>query len=124
MREMTNIAKAAKRKENQATNRDIQTAFKAREPIGTVVGNKQRVEEYKNRLLAAPVAETMIRKLIEIAQNDDHPGQMAALKMAVDRILPASVFEAKKDGSRVAVNITISGLGDTVIDDTDDITDV
>ena len=62
-------------------------------------------------------------KLIEIAQNDDHPGQMAALKMAVDRILPASVFEAKKDGSRVAVNITISGLGGEVID-VDDVTDV
>lgn len=122
---MVNLAKAAKRKENIAANRDLQTALKAREPIGTPIGNKQRVEEYKNRLLAAPVAETMIRKLIEIAQNDEHPGQMAALKMAVDRILPASVFEEKKGGTRTAITISISGIGETVIDnESGDVTDV
>lgn len=123
---MVNLAKAAKRKENIAANRDLQTAtMKAREPIGTLIGNKQRVEEYKNRLLAAPVAETMIRKLIEIAQNDDHPGQMAALKMAVDRILPASVFEEKKGGTRTAITISISGIGETVVDnESGDVTDV
>jgi hypothetical protein len=99
----------------------------ARSPIGTPLGNKQRIDEYKKRLLAAPVAETMIRKMIEIAQNDNHPGQMAALKMAIDRILPASAFEEKKGGGRTAITISISGIGDnpTVIEnDAGDITDV
>lgn len=117
--------KAERRKENVATNKDLQTAMKAREPIGTSLGNKQRIDEYKKRLLAAPVAETMIRKMIEIAQNDEHPGQMAALKMAIDRILPASVFEEKKGGSRTAIQITISGIGgDAEVIDAGDITDV
>jgi len=99
----------------------------ARSPIGTPLGNKQRIDEYKKKLLAAPVAETMIRKMIEIAQNDNHPGQMAALKMAIDRILPASAFEAKAGGQRTAITISISGIGDSpmVIENEDgDVTDV
>ena len=84
----------------------------ARKPIGTTKGNNQRIAEFKERLLAAPVGETMIRKIIDIAKNDEHPGQMAALKMAIDRILPLSLFEKDKDGTRTAIQINITGLND------------
>ena len=50
------------------------------------------------------------QKVIEIALNDDHPGQMAALKMCIDRTLPISMFEKDK-GQRSAVTINITGLG-------------
>ena len=102
--------------ERRAANREKHAALQKKsddsKKITSVYGKKQRIEEYKERLLAAPVAETMIRKLIEIAQDNEHPGQMAALKMAIDRIVPASVFEEKKDGARTAIQITISGIGE------------
>ena len=50
-------------------------------------------------------------KVIQIALNDDHPGQMAALKMCMDRTLPIGMFEKDKN-QRSAINITISGLGE------------
>ena len=50
------------------------------------------------------------QKVIEIALNDEHPGQMAALKMCLDRTLPVSLFDQDK-GQRSAVTINITGLG-------------
>ena len=64
------------------------------------------------------------QKVIEIALNDEHPGQMAALKMCIDRTLPISMFEKDKS-QRSAVSITISGLGEpTIIDNSNEPTDV
>ena len=62
------------------------------------------------------------QKVIEIALNDDHPGQMAALKMCIDRTLPISMFEKDK-GQRSAVTINITGLGQepTIIDQAEDV---
>lgn len=59
----------------------------------------------------------MITKIINIAQNDEHPGQMAALKMCMDRVLPLSYFEKDKmSNGKSSVSITITGVnGDTVI---------
>jgi len=48
--------------------------------------------------------------VIQIALNDEHPGQMAALKMCLDRTLPVSMFEKDKH-QRSAVTINITGLG-------------
>ena len=50
------------------------------------------------------------QKVIQIALNDEHPGQMAALKMCLDRTLPVSLFDQDK-GQRSAVTINITGLG-------------
>lgn len=76
-------------------------------------GNKARIEEFKRMLLHAPVGESVIRKVIDIARNDEHPGQMAAIKICMDRLLPTSLFEEKKDGSRTAIQINITGIGDS-----------
>ena len=64
------------------------------------------------------------KEVIQIALNDEHPGQMAALKMCMDRTLPVSMFEKDKS-QRSAVTINITGLGQepTVIEP-NDITDV
>jgi hypothetical protein len=48
--------------------------------------------------------------VIEIALNDEHPGQMAALKMCLDRTLPVSLFDQDK-GQRSAITINITGIG-------------
>ena len=77
------------------------------------------------KLLLAQSADPLIKKAIETALNDDHPGQMTALKMCMDRLMPMGEFEAKKDGARTAVTITISGIGETVVEGKqDDISEV
>lgn len=96
---------------------------------GRPPGDAARINEFKARLLATS-GDNVINKIIEIAQNDEHPGQMAALKMCMDRVLPLSYFEKdKQTGGRSNVSITITGIGgDTTIvggdESHDDIVDV
>lgn len=95
--------------------RNMNPVVKAREPVATTKGKKQRMEDFKEYLLSDPRATKVIRKTFEIAMDDDHPGQMAALKMCADRILPVSLFEPKKGGNRTAVQINITGIGESPI---------
>ena len=83
----------------------------------------QRLKELKELMIRSG-GKDVAQKVIEIALNDEHPGQMAALKMCIDRTLPVSMFEKDKS-QRSAVTINITGLGQepTVIE-ADDITDV
>ena len=67
----------------------------------------QRVKELKE-LLINSAGSNVVHKAVEIAMNDDHPAQMAAIKLCMDRMLPVSLFE-KEGKQRSAVNITISG---------------
>ena len=69
--------------------------------------------------------DKVITKIIEIAMNDEHPGQMAALKFAGERILPISAFEAaKQGGSTPTISINISGLQSPSVGLADDVIDV
>ena len=61
-------------------------------------------------MLIKSSGKDVVEKMISIALNDNHPAQMAAIKMCVDRTLPVSMFEKDKS-QRSAVNITISGIG-------------
>ncbi len=64
------------------------------------------------------------QKVIEIALNDEHPHQLVALKMCLDRTLPVSMFEKDKS-QRSAVTINITGLGEEpTIVDVNDVSDV
>ena len=96
---------------------------------GRPEGDAARINEFKARLLATS-GDKVITKIIDIAMNDEHQGQMAALKMCMDRVLPVSYFEKDKNGaSKGGINITITGVGgDTTIvgqdsHDTDDDTE-
>jgi hypothetical protein len=82
----------------------------------------QRIKELKELMIRSG-GKDVAEKVIQIALNDDHPGQMAALKMCMDRTLPVSMFEKDKS-QRSAINITISGIGvesPTIIDQAEDI---
>ena len=83
----------------------------------------QRLKELKELMIRSG-GKDVAQKVIEIALNDEHPGQMAALKMCIDRTLPVSMFEKDKS-QRNAVTINITGLGQepTVIE-TDEPQDV
>jgi hypothetical protein len=69
----------------------------------------QRVKELKD-LLINSAGVNVVQKTVQIALDDDHPAQMAALKLCMDRMLPVTLFEKEKN-QRSAVNITISGIG-------------
>jgi hypothetical protein len=64
--------------------------------------------------------------MVEIAMTDGHPGQMAAMKLAVDRILPVSMFDAAKNAGGVPqISINITGLSSpTVSTGDEDVIDV
>jgi len=93
---------------------------------------KSDLQAVKNRTknkVGRPVGDTggtrILDKMIQIALNDEHPGQMAAIKLAMDRILPASVFDtAKSGGSMPSISINISGLNSPTLETVEDITDI
>ena len=53
--------------------------------VGRPVGDAGRLQEFKERLLATG-GTRILDKMIQIALDDEHPGQMAAIKLAMDRI--------------------------------------
>ena len=92
--------------------------------VGRPVGDAGRLQEFKERLLATG-GTRILDKMIQIALDDEHPGQMAAIKLAMDRILPASVFDtAKSGGSMPQISINISGLNTPTVSTSDDVIDV
>ena len=80
----------------------------------------QRLRELKELMIRSG-GTNVAEKVIQIALNDDHPSQMMALKMCLDRTLPVSMFEKEK-GQRSAVTINITGLGEapTIIEANND----
>ena len=87
--------------------------------VGRPVGDAGRLQEFKERLLATG-GTRILDKMIQIALDDEHPGQMAAIKLAMDRILPASVFDTTKSGGTMPqISINISGLNNPVVSTND-----
>jgi hypothetical protein len=92
--------------------------------VGRPVGDAGRLQEFKERLLATG-GTRILDKMIQIALDDEHPGQMAAIKLAMDRILPASVFDsAKSGGSMPQISINISSLHSPTVETIEDVSDV
>lgn len=89
---------------------------KAVAPRGRPKNDTGRIAEFKQRLLGT-AGDKVIQKIVEISQQDGHPGQIAALKMCVDRILPLSLFEKDKNGQRNAVTINITGIGEAKVEE-------
>lgn len=78
--------------------------------VGRPAGDAARLQEFKERLLATG-GSRILDKMVEIAMTDGHPGQMAAMKLAIDRILPVSMFDAAKNaGGAPQISINITGL--------------
>jgi len=84
-----------------------------RELRGRPKGDAAILAEYRSRMLASPKSAKVLEKVFEIALNDDHAGQMAAMKLVLDRIVPASAFDTAKGnngGSAPQISINITGL--------------
>ncbi len=93
--------------------------------VGRPAGDAARLQEFKERLLATG-GTRIIDKVVSIALDDKHPGQMAALKLSLDRLLPLSLFEASKNGSvsTPQISINITSMTAPVIETVEDITDI
>ena len=84
-------------------------------PIGRPKGDHSAMAEMKQRFLARRDTNAVIESIFRAAQDDDHKNQSAAWKLIVDRILPISSFDKDKLGGKPTVNITISGVTDTLV---------
>jgi len=116
---MSDIVVKPKPKMGRPRKEDLK---KAKAPLGRPKNDTGRLAEFKQRLLGTS-GSAVIEKIIQIGQDDSHPGQMAALKMAMDRILPLSMFEKDAKGQRNAIQINITGIGEAKIESTSDYVD-
>ena len=93
-------------------------------PLTLPKTDHQRIKELKELMIRSG-GKDVAEKVIQIALNDEHPGQMAALKMCMDRTLPVSMFEKDKaQMSAVTINITGLGAEPTIISQAEDVIDV
>jgi hypothetical protein len=69
----------------------------------------------KKKLLLEGKSDEIIKKMLSIAVDDEHPGQMAALKMAIDRMLPVSEFDKDKGQGGIKTVIIDRSCGGKVI---------
>ena len=78
----------------------------------------ERLHELKAQFLSHKKLGPLIEKLFDIAMDDDHDGQMQAMKTITDKILPTQSFSAESKKSS-AVQINISGLQVSTIEEKD-----
>ena len=69
----------------------------------------ERLHELKAQFLSHKKLGPLVEKLFDIAMDDEHPGQMQAMKVITDKILPTQSFSSESKKSS-AVNINITGL--------------
>ena len=91
--------------------------------VGRPKGDAAIINEYKARMLNSPRSRAVMDAIFEAATDPDHKNQAAAWKLVMDRILPVAAFEKDviKDAGRSAIQINITGVGDTTIYNGDEI---
>jgi len=96
-----------------------------KQPIGRPKGDASAIEEFKARIMNSPKSRKVLDAILDAALDENHKNQAAAWKLLVDRMLPMSYFEKDKAmGHRPSVNITITGVGESVsIAGSDDVID-
>ena len=113
-------------KRGRPTKAAIEAAKKpGKGKVGRPKDDRGRILELKARLMATS-GNKVIDKIIQIALEDGNPGQLAALKMCIDRQLPLSLFEkdAKRGSNAITINITgVGGVEAAQTIDAEDIED-
>jgi hypothetical protein len=119
------MTKPTGNKRGRPPKQDI-VAIKESRGVGRPKGDKAIMDEYKLRMLNSPKSAKVLEKVYEVALTDGHPGQMAAMKLVMDRIVPQSAFDVSKasGGGVPQISINISGLNEPRADVVEDITDV
>ena len=100
-------------KRGRPSNKALAEAKKR--PVGRPKGDAHAIEEFKARIMNSPKSRKVLDAILDAALDDEHKNQAAAWKLLVDRMLPMSYFDKDKaGGSRPSVNITITGVGESV----------
>ena len=89
----------------------------SRNAVGRPKGDAAIINEYKARMLNSPRSRAVMDAIFDAALDPEHKNQSAAWKLVMDRILPVAAFEKDivKDGGRSAIQINITGVGQTEI---------
>ncbi|MDA8620236.1 hypothetical protein N9L28_05665 [Luminiphilus sp.] len=87
-------------------------------PLMTRREQTERLHELKAQFLSNKKLGPLVEKMFDIAMNDEHDGQMQAMKMIADKILPTQSFSSESKKSS-AVQINISGLQVSAIEEKD-----
>lgn len=97
-----------------------------KKPVGRPRTDVQHiVNEYRDRMLASPKSVKVLEKVFEVALEDGHPHQLGAMKLVMDRIVPASAFDTAKSSSGVPqISINITGLSSPTVHTVEDVIDV
>lgn len=106
------MEKAAERKAKRLAGRTGNKAKANRgEPLPVMSQSEQRrkLHQLRAEFLTSNRLEGFVAKLFDVAMDDDHAGQVAAMKMIADRILPTTSFSGE-DKKSSAVQINITGL--------------
>jgi hypothetical protein len=77
-------------------------------PVMTRVEQQRKLHELKSRFLESKQLPSLINKVFEIAMDDEHNDQFQAIKLVMDKVLPATGFsqESKRGSAPVQINIT------------------
>ena len=88
-----------------------------RNAVGRPKGDAAIINEYKARMLNSPRSRAVMDAIFDAALDPEHKNQSAAWKLVMDRILPVAAFEKDivKDAGRSAIQINITGVGNTTI---------
>jgi hypothetical protein len=97
------------------------TEIKEKRVVGRPKGDAAIINDYKLRMLTSPKSTKVLEAIYDAALTDGHPGQTAAWKLIVDRIVPVSVFDtSKSSGAMPQISINISGLNDPKVSTSND----
>jgi len=78
-------------------------------PVMSKSEQNRKLHEMKARFLTNKRLQPLVEKMFDIAMDDEHGGQMQAMKLITDRILPTAGF-ASEGSKSSAVQINITGL--------------
>jgi len=121
--DVTNLAKPRGRPKGSTNKQFSLTSYADKPELITLPKTETaQLKELKN-LLINSAGSRVVHKAVEIALNDEHPAQLAAIKLCMDRMLPVSMFE-KEGKQRSAVTINITGIGEVSHSETIDAEDI
>ena len=107
------MEQAAARKAKRLAGRTADRGGKANSgpplPVMSKAEQTRKLHEMKSRFLQSKRLEPLITKAFDIAMDDEHSGQMIAMKLIIDRVLPNTGFTLDGNKSN-AVQINITGL--------------
>lgn len=101
--------KALNERKRQRKKDGVHTRGNKLMPVMTRAEQARRIHELKAELLTHNKVGDFIEKVFDVAMDDDHSGQTAAMKLIADRILPAQGFSSD-DKRSTGVQINITGL--------------